>query len=156
MRLSVTHRDDVTVVAISGTIAHDETGDLLDSLVTLVGRGGGGIVLDLASLTRISRAAMRGIVVAAKMLDADGRAMRICHARDTVASALAALGYAHLLHLDATLGDSLAALALEPNVRPGVVPRDTPAQGATARRGRVGGTLPLPVAANGEPSTRAA
>lgn len=110
MRLVYSIAHDAAVVSINGTVRREETGRLLDALVEVVRESRRDLVIDLSELDQVSRAGLRGLVVAAKLLQQAGRRMRICHAPAPVELMLQHLGYAHLLKIDATLDDSLAAL----------------------------------------------
>lgn len=99
---------DIFVVELSGGIVGRTAGDLLDALTHLVDWGCKKLILDVSNVRVVNRAGLRGVVVAAKMLQTSVGEMRICGAHGDVQRAFSDLYLRHLIHLDP---DRNAALA---------------------------------------------
>ena len=81
----------------------------MDTLVDAVRRGGV-LVVDLSGVETMTRSGVRGLVVAAKLSEQACGKMRICGADPSVRALLNSLGFAHLLKVDGTVGEAIAAL----------------------------------------------
>ncbi|MGB3245011.1 MAG: STAS domain-containing protein [Sulfitobacter sp.] len=133
-----TDADATVIVELSGDIDLYAAGDVLNALVGSAQTAKRKLVVDLSGVQRITRAALRGFVVAAKLLQSQRGDMRICGANPSVEASLRGLGMDHLLKFDASRARSIAALsgvsARRANPRaalsPGVKTRNTPQQWA--------------------------
>ncbi len=103
--------DGIVVAELSGDIVGGTSGELLDALVELVACGSKGLILDVSAVREISRAGLRGIVVAGKLLQVAGGQMRICGASGQVHRALYGLSLKHLIQIENDLGNAKASLA---------------------------------------------
>lgn len=105
---------DVLVVEVRGVVNSRAAGALYDGLVQGIVEGATRIVVDLAGASVVTRAGIRGLVVAARMLAPARGAMRICGAGRRTEELLRDLGMDHLLKRDACLEASLRALSVGP------------------------------------------
>jgi len=128
MKLSITIFNEIALVRISGTVDSHAAGHLYDGLVKRVREGDRTLIIDLAGVPVMTRAGVRGIIVAARLLQNARGAMRICGANTGVAAFLKGLGFDHLLVCDPTLQASLIALCPDTGRRAAII-----AAGLTAR-----------------------
>nr|WP_261368357.1 STAS domain-containing protein [Pseudosulfitobacter koreense] len=92
-------------VAISGVVDSISAGQLLDEVVALcLKRSGTTLTLDLCGVTRMTRAGVRGFVVAARLARFRGGVLHVTGASPAVAALLDSLGYAHLFRFDQMQG----------------------------------------------------
>lgn len=108
---SVDTVDGIPVVSVSGTVKSRATGPLTDVLTECIGAGGTNLIVDLSQVNGMTHAGARGLIVAAKLMEAARGRMRICGAVQPVETVLTSLGFNHLLKCDPTLRDSVAHLA---------------------------------------------
>lgn len=111
MQISVTTRRDIRILAVSGRIDLYSAGSLYDALVEAVADAQADLVIDLAGVVRLSSAGMRGLVVAAKLQQSAGRAMRLCGTTPAIESFLRGRGYDHLLRFEPTIEHAIKALS---------------------------------------------
>ena len=135
LKLSVSMIDNVSVVSVSGRVDQTACGPLYDTLFDAIGKGSGKLIIDLAGVDLLTRAASRSLVVAAKLLQPPHGAMRICGARSGVAAMLDGLGHDYLIKRDLDLIASLAALLPE-------------RYGSAPRAGNAGAEPPMPANTN--------
>ena len=111
MNQTIIHRHDTLVLEFHGHMDSHTAGQTYDTLVALVRSGHPNLVVDLSGVDCVTRAGVRGLIVAAKMLMVEGGEMRICGAGPRATELLLGMGYHHLLKLDGTRAHSLAILA---------------------------------------------
>ena len=117
LMIDVTVVGGVCVVRLSGALSGRTAGLLMDALTALVVGQNRNLVVQMAGVVHATRAGLRGLVVAAKLLSVCRRQMRICDAPEAAANLLHGLGLAHLIVLDDSLQDSLINLADTPGER---------------------------------------
>jgi anti-anti-sigma factor len=98
------------IASVSGVVDLYAAGVLYDALMGCIRKGDEMLIVDLSGVSRMTRAGTRGLVVAAKLLESGGGQMRICGAKPAVDAVMSGLGFHHLLHMDATVAASMAAL----------------------------------------------
>ncbi|MBW8640184.1 STAS domain-containing protein [Hoeflea sp. WL0058] len=126
----------LSIVEIAGAVDSRSAGQLYDVLVDIVRDSQSKLIVDLSKVQSMTRAGVRGLVVAAKLLMPGRDKMRICGANRTTEDMLRGLGLDHLLNIDPTLEASLAILFPQVNGpgvfssagRPAGMPADRPAQ----------------------------
>lgn len=114
MHLSFRTINAFQIIAVSGVIDSTGAGRLLDALVEGTLNGGHKLIVDLSDVTTLTRAGVRGFVVAAKLSITAGGTMRICGAAPSVEKVLRGLGYSYLLRFDRSVDASIAALSPHP------------------------------------------
>ncbi|MFN0262895.1 STAS domain-containing protein [Tepidamorphus sp. 3E244] len=107
MRLSVETLEGFAVAKISGAIDSHAAGLLSDALVQCIGDGLGRTIVDLSGVQLATRAGIRGLIVAARLVQPGRGAMRICGASGQLADFLEGLSLGHLLKVDATLDEAI-------------------------------------------------
>lgn len=100
MKISVETSYDVLIVNVSGILDSGAVGPLGDTFAEYVREGWRKIVVDLAHLRSVTRAGVRGLVVATKLLHSLRGEVRICHADAQTEAFLKAVSYHHLLRFD--------------------------------------------------------
>jgi anti-anti-sigma factor len=147
MKITTGMHDGIRILWISGAVYTADAGALYDGIVAAVGDGASRMVVDLSGVHIMTRAAVRGLVVGARLAQSARGEMRICCAAGSVRAMLRDLGFNRLLSCDATLADAVAALADGPirradtvTLRPVAVQAvtgdfftDAPVTGAVAR-----------------------
>lgn len=111
MELSIAMVDDIAVVGIAGVVDGRAGGEILDALTGVLLDGTSRLIVDMSGVTQLSRAAIRGLVVAAKMAAHRKGRMRICGATGQTATVLRGVGHGYLLKLDPVIEVSVLALA---------------------------------------------
>ncbi|MBF9032822.1 STAS domain-containing protein [Rhodobacterales bacterium HKCCE2091] len=119
----------IVIVSVSGVAGPAAAGALYDAMVEAAAGCEQDMILDLSGLVHLSRSAVRGILVAGRLLRNAGRQLRICRADASVEALLIGLGLSHIVHCDRSFGDALAALwerraAAAPGGASLAVPRD--------------------------------
>ncbi len=107
----------VRVIRVEGAIDRDSAGTFCDTLVTAVRQGNSAVVLDLSDVISINRSGTRGLMVAAKLMQAARRDMRMVAGPGQVRALITHVGHRHLLKLDNTVPEAIARLAV-PEARP--------------------------------------
>lgn len=110
MRLSIRTLDRVVIVNVAGSVDSHASGHLYDVLVERTGAGRTMLIVDLSGVHIMTRAGVRGLVVAAKLMKHARGDMRICGAQRSIEAFLQSLGFNYLLKCDPTLQASLAQL----------------------------------------------
>lgn len=110
MNQIITPRHEILVLELHGRMDSHTAGQTYDTLVALARSGHPALVVDLSGVDYVTRAGVRGLVVAARMLIVEGGEMRICRAGPRATELLLGIGYRHLLKLDDTRAQSLAIL----------------------------------------------
>jgi anti-anti-sigma factor len=111
-----------TIVAISGAVDSHAAGQVYDTLVQHILEGRTRLIVDLSGVNRITRAGVRGLIVAAKLVTPGRGGIRICGARKPVVSFLRGLGLPYLIKLDPTPEISITELY---DGSPGTIPAPT-------------------------------
>ena len=111
MNISIYTLGDVSVVEIAGVVDSHASGQLYDALVNAFADGTGKLAVDLSGVTFLTRAGVRGIIVAAKLAKSGGGELRICGATHPFEVFLQGLGFTHLLKFDGSLELSVARLS---------------------------------------------
>lgn len=111
----------LSIVEIAGAVDSRSAGKLYDVLIDIVRDRRAKLIVDLSGVQSMTRAGVRGLVVAAKLLKPGKGKMRICGANRATEDMLRGLGLDHLLNYDPTIEASLAALFPQAN-GPGVFP----------------------------------
>ncbi len=101
---------DVTVVDMTGRLDTQTTGQAHDEMVAIAKSGTKKLVLNLEKLEFVSSAGLRVILTAAKLLQSSRGEMRICGAHGVVREVLESSGFNHLVKIDETESDAIAAL----------------------------------------------
>ncbi len=101
----------ILVIEFHGRMDSHSVGQTYDTLMKLTRSGQQNLIVDLSGVAYVTRAGVRGLIVAAKMLEIRGRTMRICGSGPRATELLIGLGYRHLLKLDRSRAQSLAILA---------------------------------------------
>lgn len=114
MDVSVSHQGNICIVTLSGLIDARTTGPLCDTLVAETRKGARHFVVDFARQTSITRAGIRGFVVAAKLLRGVRGEIRICGLTRDVDHFVRGVGFSHLLVLDDDRASALANLGAAP------------------------------------------
>lgn len=86
-----------TIVELSGRVVSTTAGSLLDALSVVLSDGCKSLRLDLSGVNEISRAGVRGIVIAAKIMQARGGDFQITGARASVRATLDGLMLRNLI-----------------------------------------------------------
>lgn len=126
MKISVSTRDDIRIVSVSGNVGFATAGRLQDALVSAIAAGYRKLIVDTSGVGDVTPAGMRGLVVAAKLLRSTGGALRISGAFPAVEAFLRHRGYDHLLRFDPNVNDAiktLSATSAESVPRPTEMPR---------------------------------
>ena len=110
-QISVTTRRDIRILAVSGRIDLHSAGSFYDALVEAVGGARADLVIDLTGVVRLTSAGMRGLVVAAKLQQSAGRAIRLCGVTAGIKTFLRGRGSDHLLRFEPTVEDAIKALS---------------------------------------------
>jgi anti-anti-sigma factor len=110
MKFSITPVDEFLLVEVAGAVDHNAAGKFYDALVETVGDRSTKLILDLSGVHLLTRAAARGLIVAARLLKSGSGEMRICGAAPPVETGLKSLGFDHLLKFDRSRNASMAAL----------------------------------------------
>lgn len=72
--------------------------------------GGDAVILDLATLTYISSAGLRAILVTAKILHAKGKKFAICSLSETVGSMVKTAGFDKVIDVYGSSSDAVSAV----------------------------------------------
>ena len=110
MQISFKTIDGVVIVGVAGAVDSHAAGQLNDTLLRCIADGAKKLIVDLSGVHIMTRAGMRGLIVAAKLMDTAQGEMRICGALRSVDVFLRSRGFTYLLTCDASLEASLAEL----------------------------------------------
>jgi len=110
MRTLVQTVDGIVIVSVAGAVDSHAAGHLYDVLVGCTGEGRTKLIVGLSGVHLMTRAGVRGLVVAAKLMQQARGEMRICGAQPPIEAFLQSLGLDHLLKCDPTLQSSIARL----------------------------------------------
>ncbi|QEW27097.1 anti-anti-sigma factor [Roseovarius indicus] len=110
MHISITTLDDILVAELSGALTCMAAGPVYDALVRHVDETACRLIVDMSGVTRLTRAGVRGLVVAAKLCVTHGGKMRICGADASATLLLTSLGFRHILKLEPSVEAAVMAL----------------------------------------------
>lgn len=109
MRITEKTAGDATVLAIAGKLDTHTSPDAQDRLIKLIDGGASNVVIDLEALDYISSIGFRVLLMAAKRLQGDGGALRLCGIRGNVKEVFDISGFATVFDIyddqDAALAD---------------------------------------------------
>lgn len=105
---------DALVIELFGDIASRTSAVLKDALLAPIAAGKHTLVVDLSAVRSVTRAGLGPFIIAAKLAQCRGGDLRICRADAATAAMLSGLGHKHLIRVDRTLKDALAALSERP------------------------------------------
>jgi anti-anti-sigma factor len=117
MKLTTRTLDGLQIVGIAGIVDSRTAGQLFDALVARCGAGRK-LAVDLSGVHVMTRAGVRGLVVAAKLTKLAGGELRLCAAQRNVADLLQGLGFNHLLKCDPTLALAISRLSAGRSAHP--------------------------------------
>jgi anti-anti-sigma factor len=100
---------DVTVADMTGRLDSRTSGPASTELNQLAQHASGKLLLNVAGVDYVSSAGLRAILVAAKLADVNGGALKVCDANPAVTRVMEVSGMHSLLHLHATEAEALAA-----------------------------------------------
>jgi anti-anti-sigma factor len=118
MKLTTRTLDGVHIVAVAGIVDSRTAGQLFDALVARCGGAGRKLAVDLSGVHVMTRAGVRGLVVAAKLTRLAGGELRLCAAQRNVTDLLQGLGFNHLLKCDPTLALAISRLSAGRSAHP--------------------------------------
>lgn len=110
MNTTLTLLDGIVLVRVEGVVDSLSAGRLYDILARAVRTGETKLIIDVSAVQEMTRAGIRGIVVAAQMLSRHGGKTHICGANPASRLLLGSLGYDHLLSFDYSLPAALESL----------------------------------------------
>jgi len=111
MEIKTRRVGDVTVVDMVGRLDSRTAGRASTELNQIAQGGDRKVLLNVEGLEYASSAGLRAIMVAAKLLQVNGGAAKICQANETVKHVMEVSGFNSLLHLYDTEDKALAAFA---------------------------------------------
>jgi anti-anti-sigma factor len=111
MTYAVSTVDELKIVEISGVVNSLTAGRVYDVLVAAAGDGETKLIVDMSGVHLITRAGIRGLVVAARLMKPGRGAMRVCGGNRAVAALIRGLGLPHLLKCDPAIEMSVLALS---------------------------------------------
>jgi serine/threonine-protein kinase RsbW len=107
MQISTRTRDEVTIVAIEGSLDSITSADAQRALDAVLTGGGRKIAIDFTALDYISSAGLRVLLGTAKQLRASGGALRTFGLNDTVKEVFDISGFSAILSVFPAEGDAL-------------------------------------------------
>jgi anti-anti-sigma factor len=110
VRISTQTLDGIVIVSVSGAVDSYATGQLNDALVQCICEGAKKLIVDLSGVHLMTRAGVRGLIVASKLMDTAQGEMRICNAMRSVETFLQSSGFNYLLNRYPSLQLCLADL----------------------------------------------
>jgi anti-anti-sigma factor len=111
MEIKTRRMGDVVVVDMIGRLDSRTAGPASTELNKVAQSGDRKVLLNVERLEYVSSAGLRAIMVAAKLLEVNGGAAKICRANDAVKHVMEVSGFNSLLHLYDTEDKALAAFA---------------------------------------------
>lgn len=108
MQITQTVVGDVTVLALSGKLDTHTSQDAQDSVTALIDSGAMKVLFDLKELSYISSIGFRVLLMAAKQLQRDGGALRICNITGNVKEVFDISGFATVFDIFDDEGTALA------------------------------------------------
>lgn len=117
MRILFRKDDAFSVLVVEGDVDSLAAGELYDTLVQAIMEGRPGLIVDMSKVGSITRAGMRGLVVAAKMgKPREGKLKIRCGGNRKVEQALEDHGFSHLFDFVAGSGVSTHAAGEHRNI----------------------------------------
>jgi len=110
IRITITELDDVLLAELSGTLDCMAASPVYDALAQRIDEATCRLVVDMSGVTRLTRAGVRGLVVAAKLCVTAGGKMRICGADPAASLLLNSLGFRNILRLEPSVETAILAL----------------------------------------------
>jgi anti-anti-sigma factor len=110
IQIGITKIDDILLAELTGTLDCMAAGAVYDALVQPIDENTCRLIVDMSGVTRLTRAGVRGLVVAAKLCTTAGGKMRICSADAPATRLLNNLGFRHLLRLEPNVEAARIAL----------------------------------------------
>ncbi|MEM1130188.1 MAG: hypothetical protein AAGH83_06665 [Pseudomonadota bacterium] len=104
VEIAVWQYDTSVAVSLAGVLDRRSSGRVFDLMAALAGGAHQTIWVHVEGLTEVTRAGMRGLIVAAAMQKSAGRGFCIVGARPEIAAALSATGFRYLLTLSGRSG----------------------------------------------------
>jgi len=111
MEIRTRRMGDVLIADMAGRLDSRTAGPASTELNQIAQGGHGKLILNVHGLEYVSSAGLRAILVAAKLMQVHGGAIKICDANATVKQVMEVSGMSSLLHLYATEKDALAAFS---------------------------------------------
>jgi len=111
MEIQTRRAGDVLVVDMTGRLESRTSGPVATELNRIAQGGDRKILLNVKGLEYVSSAGLRAILVAAKLVQVNGGAVKICGANDTVRHVMEVSGFNSLLNLYDTEATALGAFA---------------------------------------------
>jgi anti-anti-sigma factor len=111
MEIQTRHVRDVVVVDMIGRLDSRTSGPASTELNKLAQIANCKVLMNVDKLEYVSSAGLRAILVAAKLAQVNGGAVKICRANATVKQVMEVSGFSSLLHLYDTEEGALAAFA---------------------------------------------
>lgn len=108
--ISFTTLDEILLAELGGTLDSRAAGPVYDALVQRINESACRLIIDMSGVTRLTRAGVRGLVVAAKLCVTAGGKMRICGADPAASHLLDSLGFHHILRLEPSVETAMIAL----------------------------------------------
>src|SRR5215468_10852098 len=99
MEMNMRRVKDVLVVDMIGRLESRTAGPVSTELTRIVQGGDRKVLLNVDKLEYVSSAGLRAILVAAKLVQVNGGAIKICRANPTVARVMEVSGFSSLLQL---------------------------------------------------------
>ncbi|MEL6206839.1 MAG: STAS domain-containing protein [Pseudomonadota bacterium] len=111
LQISFSFAGHIAIVRFAGDLVSQTAGSAFDALVSATNSESKTLIVDLLDIRQMTRAGLRGLVVAAKLIEATYGRMRLVIADADMERQLLDLPIDHLLHLDRSVDVALAALA---------------------------------------------
>ena len=108
MQITSTQHEQVTVVALNGSIDAASAREITEHLTSQINSGNVRLVLDLAQVAFMSSAGLRTILTAIKECRQHGGDLRVAAARGEVERTLNLSGFTSILSLFPTAAEALA------------------------------------------------
>jgi anti-anti-sigma factor len=114
MEIRTRRANDVLIVDMVGRLDSRAVGPASTELNQIAQAGHGKLVLNIHGLEYATSAGLRAILVAARLVQVHGGALKICDANTAVKQVMELSGVSSVLHLYDTDKDALAAFVDEP------------------------------------------
>ncbi len=110
MELNSTRTDDVLVITTCNRVDGSNASDFQDSLKHLIRDSDRAVVIDFASMTYISSAGLRAMLVTAKNLKRSNARFAICSLSDSIREVFAISGFDKIIAIYATAGQAIVGV----------------------------------------------
>jgi anti-anti-sigma factor len=111
MKTEVRHENDVTVVAVSGSVDALTAAEMAGVIVNLIAGGHVNIVVDLTGLEFMSSAGLRTLLGAVKETRTNGGDLRIASSNPGIDKVLKMSGFHNIAKVFTTSSDALSSFA---------------------------------------------